>query len=159
MMEVSYDMYVQAAMNLAVTISMRAIWTGQAQGPIASTPFVNSYICPQMGGMIDCNLITVRAQKISGFPATDFYGYMTSNKIPNYQTGSGSSGSLTTNGWAVCTGGLGAPVLLEVVYAGPTFIGGFVPVWAVNNGGNLVHPTYAAAAFVNQTSFTVTATC
>ncbi len=159
MMEVSYDMYVQSAMNLAAAQSMRLIWTGQVQGPISSTSFVTNNLCPIMSGLIDCNLVTVRAQKIAGFPTTDFWTFMTSNHLPNYQTGSGSTGSLNTAGWAVCTGGPGAAVLFEIVYAGPTFVGGLLPVWSVNNAGTRVHPTYAAAGFVNQAGFTVTATC
>lgn len=159
-MEISYDMYVQAAMNMAVTTGMRAIWTGTAQGPIASTDFVTNYICPKMGGMIDCSLISIRGTKLASFATTDFYAYMKNNSLPSYQVGTGTSGSLTTNSWTtVCTGGPGAAVLLEIVYAGPTFLGGLVPAWAVTSGGGLVHPTYASAAWVNQTGFTVTTVC
>jgi hypothetical protein len=160
-MEVSYDLYIQAALNFAVSEATRQIWTGTAQGSLSSTSFVNSYVCPTLGGMVDCSLITMRVRPVRPFSSTDFWGFMNLYSLPNYQTGSGKSGTLSIGDgtWTVCTGDPGDAVLVEAVYTGPTFVGGFVPTFVVTYGGALVHPTYASSAFVNQTGFTSTAGC
>jgi Flp pilus assembly protein TadG len=157
--EVSYDSFVQSALNLAVNEASREIWIGKAQGTMTSASFVTNFVCPSVSFMLDCSLITMRVQPIRPITTTDFYGFMTANHLPSYQTGSGRTGSLTTSTWAVCTGGPGDAVLVEAVYAGPTFVGGFIPAFVVGTASGLVHPTYAANGFINQTTYTTTSVC
>ena len=159
--EVSYDAYIQSAMNFAVSEGSRQIWLGNAQGSMSSTNFVTNYVCPNVGFMVDCSLITMRVQPIRPITSNDFWQFMNSfsPKLPSYSTGTGRSATLTTSTWAVCTGGPGEAVLVEGVYTGPTFVGGFIPTFVVNTASGLVHPTYAAQGFVNQTTFTATGAC
>jgi len=160
--EVSYDSYMQSAMNFAVSEGSRQIWIGNAQGPMSSTNFVTNFVCPSVGFMIDCTLITMRVSPVRPVTSNDFWQFMKNaspGPLPYYSTGTGRSASLTTNTWSVCTGGPGEGVLVEAVYAGPTFVGGFIPNFVVNTASGLVHPTYAAQGFVNQTNFTTTSVC
>jgi len=160
--EVSFDAFMQSAMNYAVSEGSRQIWIGKAQGSMSSTNFVTNYVCPAIGFMVDCSLITMRVQPIRPITSNDFWQFMTNaspGPLPYYSTGTGRSATLTTNTWAVCTGGPGEAILVEAVYAGPTFVGGFIPSFVVNTASGLVHPTYAAQGFVNQTTFTATAAC
>ena len=55
----------QSAMNMAVNEASRQIWIGNAQGSISSPSFVKTYVCPAVGFMVDCSLITMRAQPVS----------------------------------------------------------------------------------------------
>ncbi|MEJ0047721.1 MAG: hypothetical protein WDN04_17535 [Rhodospirillales bacterium] len=126
---------------------------------MSSSSFVSNFICPSVSFMLDCSLLTVRVQPIRPTTTNDFYLFMTSNHLPSYSTGSGRTGSLTTGTWSVCTGGPGDAVLVEAVYSGPTFVGGFIPAFVVNTAAGLVHPTYAANGFINQTTFTTTSVC
>jgi Flp pilus assembly protein TadG len=157
--EVSYDAFMQSALNYAVNEASRQIWIGNAQGSMSSTSFVTSYVCPAVNFMIDCSLLTMRVQPVRPITTTDFYVFMTANHLPSYSTGTGRSATLTTSTWAVCTGGPGEAVLVEAVYAGPTFVGGFIPSFIVGTASGLVHPTYAANAFVTQTTYTTTSVC
>jgi Flp pilus assembly protein TadG len=160
--EVSYDAYMQSAMNYAVSEGSREIWLGHAQGSMSSLNFVTTYVCPKVNFMVDCSLLTMRVQPIRPITTNDFWQFMTNaspGPLPYYSTGTGRAASLTTNTWAVCTGGPGEALLVEAVYAGPTFVGGFIPTFVVNTASGLVHPTYAAQGFVNQTTFTATGAC
>jgi Flp pilus assembly protein TadG len=160
--EVSYDSYMQSAMNFAVSEGARQIWLGKAQGSMSSANFVNGFVCPAVGFMVDCSLLTMRVQPVRPVTSNDFWQFMTNaspGPLPYYSTGTGRSATLTTATWAVCTGAPGEGVLVEAVYAGPTFVGGFIPSFVVNTASGLVHPTYAAQGFVSQTNFTTTATC
>jgi Flp pilus assembly protein TadG len=162
--EVSYDAFVQSAMNYAVSEAARDIWIGNAQGNMTSPAFVTNFVCPKVGFMLDCSLITMRVTPIRPITSNDFWQTMTTppvgpGPLPYYSTGTGRSATLTTNSWSVCTGGPGEAVLVEGVYAGPTFVGGFIPSMVVNTASGLVHPTYAAQGFINQTTFIATAAC
>jgi Flp pilus assembly protein TadG len=157
--EVSYDAFMQSAMNMAVNEASRQIWVGNAQGNMSSLSFVTNYVCPAVGFLVDCSLLTMRVQPVRPITTTDFYAFMTANHLPSYSTGSGPSATLTTSTWSVCTGGPGEAVLVEAVYAGPTFVGGFIPSFVVGTASGLVHPTYAANAVIIQNTITTTAVC
>jgi Flp pilus assembly protein TadG len=159
--EVSFDAFMQSAMNYAVSEGSRQIWLGNAQGSMSSANFVTNFVCPTIGFMVDCSLITMRVQPIRPITSNDFWQFMNSFSpaLPSYSTGTGRSATLTTSSWTVCTGGPGEAVLVEAVYAGPTFVGGFIPAFVVNTANGLVHPTYAAQGFINQTTFTATGAC
>jgi Flp pilus assembly protein TadG len=157
-MEISYDLYVQSAMNYIADQVALQIYEGNAQqhDPSAGgAAFVSTYVCPIANALLECNKIQMNIQPVP--VNTDFWNYM-KNVAPPYVTGSGPSATLATSTWNVCTGGPNTPVLLQAVYAGPTFIGAFIPDFVVTWGGGLIHPTYATQAFVNQ-GFPATAAC
>jgi len=149
-MEISYDLYVQSAMNYIVNQTALQIFEGNAQehdGTTGGSAFVSTYVCPLAAALLECTKIQMNIHPV---PATssDFYNYM--QGLPSYVTGSGPGATLNTNNWSVCTGGPSVPVMLQAVYPGPTFIGAFIPDFVVTYAGGLVHPTYATQAFVNQ---------
>jgi len=159
-MEVAYDLYVQAAMNYAVDEVASDIFKGQAQAsPLSgASTFVSSEVCPYVSGLLDCSLIQANVTHIPA--GKDFWTALSGTSLGEFATGSGSSGSLNTAAWSVCTGGPGATVLLQLLYAGPTFVGGFIPAFTVSNGsGSLIHPTYATAGFINENGWTATVSC
>jgi Flp pilus assembly protein TadG len=146
--EVTFDLYVQSAMNLAVSQAARNVWIGAVQGPMTSASFVTQAVCPTLGSLLSCTGVIANVHPIS--QTSDFWN----TPPPPYTDGS----NLTVGTWTVCTGGPGQFVLVQLVYAGPTFVGLFIPTFTLNYSGVPVHPTYTSAAFVNQ-PFTATSTC
>lgn len=155
-MEVSYDLFVQAALNAAVSKTARQIQSGSVQmldTSAGGTSFVSTYMCPNTGGLLQCGNIYVNIQKVT---TGDFY----LNAAPAYLAGSGPSATLATSSWSACTGGQGATILFQAVYAGPTFVGGLLHAFvATSSSGYYFHPTYASEAFINAPQFTQTVSC
>jgi hypothetical protein len=116
--------------------------------------FVTTYMCPHVGGLLECSKIQVNIQKVS--PTSNFYTAVTA--ATPYITGLGVTGSLQTSSWSVCTGGPNIPVYFQAVYVGPTFVGGLANTFVVKYNGGLVHPTYASEALINQ-GFIATVSC
>ncbi len=143
-MEVAYDLFVQSALNSAVTATARQIYDGTVQdvdGSAGGATFVSTYLCPNVSAMLQCGLIQVNIHPLA--TGTDFY----SMTVPAFETGAGPSYTLATNTWSVCTGNSGVPVLFQAVYAGPTFVGGLFPKFVVTYNGAYIHPTYTSDAF------------
>ncbi len=150
--EVSFDLYVQSAMNYAAYRAARAVWSGNVQasvlhGKLDQAVFINDAVCPAAGPMLDCNRIVADVQPVE----SDFWRHA----AKPYSDGL----HLTVRDWGVCTGRPGGAVLLQLIYPGPIFVGGFIPGFAVSYGGALVHPTYATMALVNQTGYAQQQVC
>ena len=146
--EIAFDLYVQSAMNLAVGQAARNVWVGNVQGPMVSTSFVTAAVCPTISSLLNCGSIIANVHPIS--QTSDFWN----TPPPAYTDGT----NLTVGTWTVCTGGPGQYVLVQLVYAGPTFVGLFIPSFTLKYNGVPVHATYTSAAIVNQ-PFTATSTC
>ena len=145
-MEVAYDLYVQAAMDNAVEIAARSVQTGGTTGQSGETSqtFVNS-ICANLGGLLDCSLLTVGVAPI---PANfDYYSLPVQDQLTQAEASSGGG---------ICTSTAGTPMVLKAWYDGPTFLGLLVPAftteWTAPGAQNsqLVHVTSATAGFVNE---------
>ncbi len=130
-MEVSYDMYVQEALDYAAFQASRQVSVGQVRGPFAgSGDFVNRAVCPSIGGMLVCGLVTAQLNCIGG---NTFYGAQ--------QEAPPQSGTVVNSG-------LPAQFMyLQLWYAGPSFVGQLIPGFA---DGNFVHFTFSSAGFVNE---------
>lgn len=163
-LEVGFDTYVQAALNGAVILTARDISDGAAQSYDTSqggtAKFVPNYMCPHLGGLLECGNIQVNIQRLTAADlASTASGFYTAvNTATPYITGLGTAGSLQTAGWSVCTGGENNPVYFQAVYIGPTFVGGLAHSFVVTYKGGLIHPTYASEGFVNQ-GFVATVSC
>ena len=156
-MEVTYDLYVESALNYILAEPARQIWTGQI--PVgtttaqASSTFITSYVCANSGGLLECGNLYMKSQKLTSLvqgtanytPTADFFHIGESSYT--------SGGVLSISGWTVCPGGPNNLVLLEAVYAGPTFLGALIPAFSVKltstPGAARVHPTYASIGFGN----------
>ena len=69
-MEMSYDLYVQAALNNAVEVAARSVQVGSQTGNSGenSNTFIAAAVCPNLGGLLDCSLLTVGVAPIpTGF--------------------------------------------------------------------------------------------
>jgi Flp pilus assembly protein TadG len=146
--EVAFDLYVQSALNLAADAAARNIWTGKVQGAMTSDGFVTAAVCPTIGSLLNCSAVHANVHPISF--ATDFWFYT----AQPYTDGT----NLTVDSWTVCTGQPGSYVLMQLAYAGPTFVGLLIPSFTLKYNSILVHATYTSVALVNQ-NFTATSTC
>jgi Flp pilus assembly protein TadG len=143
-MEISYDLYVQAAMDNAVEIAARGVQVGSTAGVAGeksggSTGLVATSVCPNLGGLLDCNLLTVSVEAVP--IGSNYYTYPVSNLT---QTNA-------NNGTGICTGTGGRMMILRAWYNGPTFVGLLVPSFtSVSPSGTIVHLTTASAGFVDE---------
>jgi Flp pilus assembly protein TadG len=138
--EVAYDLFVQAALDAAVQTAARSVQTGSVQGTSGETSatFAAAAVCPALSGLLPCSLLTVGVEAIpSGY---NFY----SNPTPLHYSGASS-----TSG-AICTGVGGAMMLLTAWYTGPTFVGLLVPSFSTVINGSRVHLTSSSVGFVNE---------
>ncbi len=141
-LEVGYDLFVQAALDSAVSVASRSIQVGTTQGTAAETNAqIVAAVCPQLGGLLECSHLVVGVVKVP----TDYYTTPVSSLITY-------SGATSSSGGGVCTGTGGSLEALVAWYNGPTFLGLLVPAFAKANpsGSGYVHQTYSSAAFVNE---------
>ncbi len=140
-MEMSYDLYVQAALNNAVETAARGVQVGQSQGNTneTSNTFIAASVCPNLGGLLDCNLLTVGVVPI---PAPyNYFSLPLANQLTQAESNSGGG---------ICTGLGGQMMVLKAWYDGPTFVGMLIPAFTTTYNATLVHVTTATAGFVNE---------
>jgi Flp pilus assembly protein TadG len=140
-MEVSYDLYVQAELDNAVELAARTVQVGSAQSTAGekSSAFVKNSVCNDLGGSLNCNLLTVAVGPIPA--GKDYYSYPIATSLT--QAIANAAGGVQT-----CSGGQ----MMGVVawYDGPTFLGVLVPAFTKTWNGKLVHETQSSAGFVNE---------
>ncbi len=153
-MELGYDFFVQAALDNAVNLSARGIQVGRdanVGGSGSGANFVRNAVCPNLGTLLDCNLLYVAVTPIN---TNNYYDYFINNP-PSLNTITGS-GTTNGSGDPVNTGAGCQPMVVEAYYVGPTFLGTLVPgfstQWIPHDRTNavLTHVTYSAAGFVNE---------
>jgi Flp pilus assembly protein TadG len=132
--EISFDLFLQAATDLALQAGARQMEIGAtvstpAKGVTYEQEFVNSYICNTTAGrLLICDNIHV---KVEVLPAGEDFS------SPDVSTGSlpvGAGDTLDlsaydgTNGVSVfCTAPPGQLILISAIYVGPTFLSGLLP--------------------------------
>jgi Flp pilus assembly protein TadG len=141
-MEISYDLYVQAALDNAVETAARGVQVGGITGKAGeksggTAGLVAASVCPNLGGLLDCALLTVGIGKIP-----TGYNYF-SNPTPLTQANA-------TAGTGICTGQGGNMMILQAWYDGPTFVGLLVPSFTTTYNNTIVHVTTSSAGFVNE---------
>jgi Flp pilus assembly protein TadG len=142
-MEVSYDLYVQAELDNAVDLSARGVQVGSSQGSIGMTEkqFLQKAVCNNLGGLLTCdpNVLIVG---VACVPAgKDYYSAPISTLI---------NVNSSSNGGQLKTGGPGQMMAIEAWYEGPTFVGLLVPSFTKYWGARLVHETTSTAGWVNE---------
>jgi Flp pilus assembly protein TadG len=146
-MEMGYDLYVQASLNNAVETAARSVQVGGSTGTNneSSATFVANNVCPNLGNLLNCGLLTVAVVPL--LPGTDYYSLPLQLTMTQTQANNGSG---------ICTSTGGTPMVLVAWYNGPTFLGLLVPSFTAqytppNSGGSTtVHVTQASAGFVNE---------
>jgi Flp pilus assembly protein TadG len=140
-MEVSYDLYVQAALDNLAAIASREVQVGGSQGVAneTSATFVTNNVCPYAGGLLNCALITATIVPV---PSTgNYYTAPVQQQLTQAQANSGQG---------ICTGAPEQMMVMRLWYDGPSFVGLLVPSFTKVWNGTLVHETIATAGFVNE---------
>jgi Flp pilus assembly protein TadG len=168
LMELGYDLFVQAALNAAVEQAARNIQVGSVVGTTneTSAQLAQKAVCPNLRGLLNCNLLTIAVE-----PLPQNGDYFTQANPLTYGAASGTTAGGVTTGGEICTGqgGSGQLMILEAWYNGPTFVGTLIPGWnsivSVQGAAQRVHVTTATAGFVDedfgagQTACSCKATC
>ena len=143
-MEISYDLYVQASLDNAVETAARSIQVGSITGSGGEKSggaggLVATNVCPNLGGLLDCALLTVGVAPIP--PGFDYFTLPVQDQLTQNEA---------SNGTGICTSTGGTPMVLKAWYDGPTFLGLLVPAFTTQWNSQIVHVTVASAAFVNE---------
>lgn len=149
-METTYDLYVQAALNYILQQTAKQIWSGQIalSASQSSTSFVTTYVCPLSAGLLECGLISMNTQRMVQVAQGTANTTTTADFFHIGQTSYVSGGTLSVSTWTVCSGGPTSVDMLEAVYAGPTFVGALVPSFTIKNAsGARIHATYASTGY------------
>jgi Flp pilus assembly protein TadG len=139
-MELGYDLFVQAALNYAVASAARSVQVGSTQGTAgeSSAALAASAVCPAVSGLLSCSNIVVGVRPLPA--GSDYYSAGNALTLSNAASGGG----------AVCTGSAGQMMLLTAWYTGPSFVGALIPSFSTTYGGSLIHLTSASTGFVNE---------
>jgi hypothetical protein len=146
-MEISYDLFVQATLDNATETAARSVQVGSTTGnnSQSNSAYVSSNVCPNLGPLLDCALLEVAVVPVPfGF---NYWSLPLQSQLNEGQIGV-STGTGIGNG--ICTGVGGQMMLLKAWYNGPTFLGALVPYFATTWNNVVVHLTTSSAAFVNE---------
>ncbi len=148
-MEIGYDLFVQAALDSAVETAARSIQVGTTVGSanMTNSQIVAAAVCPAVHSILNCNSIYVSVQPVT---TGDYY-----NGSINELTALAPSNIVAANatgGGDICTGAGYQLMQLNAWYVGPTFLGTLVPSFSMSNpvGSGRVHITASSAGFVNE---------
>ena len=152
-MELSYDMYTQSALDDALHAAVRMIQTGNAQYVANGSAFVTSFLCPAAGGRLECSRMYVLVRPANFGTNQDYYN-LTTGTLPvsgntlvlsNYASAS-SSGS-----GSFCNASPQQFLLVSAIYVGPSFLGALLPgLLSVQYNGQRVHASLATTGIVTE---------
>jgi hypothetical protein len=140
-MEVSYDIYIQAALDNVAATAARNVQVGGVTGVAneTSASFVLNNVCPYAGGMLNCGLITAAVVPVPG--GGNYYSAPVQLQVSQAQA---------NDGQGICTGTPEAMMVLRIWYDGPSFAGLLLPSFTRTWNGTIVHETVSSAGFVNE---------
>ncbi len=140
-MEVSFDLYIQAALDNLAAATARNVQVGGVTGVANETSitFVTKNVCPYAGGALNCALITAAVVPV---PTSGNY-FTNPVQLQVSQT-------QANNGTGICTGTAEQMMVLRLWYDGPTLVGFLLPSFTKVWNGTTVHETVATAGFVNE---------
>jgi Flp pilus assembly protein TadG len=154
--EVSYDLFTQAALNAGLLVAIREVETGNTQNTVSANTFITNYLCPAMGGLLQCNSsLLVNIQKVQLSATNDFYAY-TTGMVPV----AGNTLVVPTSYGKFCNAGANEALLVSVIYIGPTFLGGLLPgIFSLHYGSSVVHATLATKGIITENFSSQPASC
>jgi Flp pilus assembly protein TadG len=139
--EVSFDLFLQEATDLALQSGARQMETGAATASTSESNFVQNYICTTTAGrLLICNNFHVKVQLLTS--TQDFSNAtISTGSLPlNGKNLDLSSYDGTTGAGVFCTAPPGTLILISAVYVGPTFLSGLLPgLFNEYYKGNPVH--------------------
>ena len=147
-LELSYDLYTQEALDAGVHEAARQIQTGNAQNAQNANDFIAKYLCPDMRGLLECGShVYIKVTKLAFTGSQDFYTY-TDGKVPTV----GNTLSLTGyQSGDFCNSGPSQLLLVSAIYIGPSLVGGLLPnLFSVTYNGAAVHATLSTTGMVTE---------
>jgi Flp pilus assembly protein TadG len=126
--EVSFDLFLQEATDLALQAGARQMAIGASSSSTGESNFVKTFVCNTTAGrMLICNNFHVKVQLLASGQ--------------DYSTCTGCTGQLPMNGnnldlssydgsgtsSVFCTAPPGTLILISAIYVGPTFLSGLLP--------------------------------
>ncbi len=156
--EISFDLFMQAATDLALQSGARQMEIGTTVGPPSAgetfeQEFVRTYVCNTTAGrLLICDNIHVKVEVLPD--GEDF-------SSPAVSTGTlplGSGNTLNLSGYdgtdgksVFCTAKPGQLFLISAIYVGPTFLSGLLPNFFNENlNGNPVHAVLSQVGLVSE---------
>ncbi len=147
-LELSYDLFTQEALDAGVHQAARQIQTGNAQNAQNANDFITKYLCPDLHGLLECgSRVYIKVTKLGFTGSQDFWTY-TDGKIPTvgntlnlvgYQSGD------------FCNSGPSQLLLVSAIYIGPSLVGGLLPrLFSVTYNGSPVHATLSTTGMVTE---------
>jgi len=126
--ELSFDLFLQEATDLALQTGAREMEIGQGSGATGESNFVQNYVCGSPAGrMLICKNFHIKVQDLTS--SQDY-------SSPSVSTGSlpmnGKNLDLSsyegTNGVSVfCTAPPGTLIMISAIYVGPSFLSAMLP--------------------------------
>jgi Flp pilus assembly protein TadG len=126
--EVSFDLFMQEATDLALQAGARQMEVGEASNATGESDFVSNYICNTTAGrMLVCNNMHIKVQVLTA--GEDFSSpTVSTGKLPmNGQNLDLSTYDGTKGNSVFCTAPPGSLIMISAVYIGPTFLSGLMP--------------------------------
>ncbi len=155
-LELSWDLFTQVALDDALHVAARQIQTGNAQYLTNGQAFINNYLCPAAGGRLICSNLYISVQPANFGSGQDYYN-LTTGVLPT--SGNTLVLSSFTGTSSFCNANASQFMLISAIYVGPTFLGGLLPgLFTVQYNGARVHATLSTTGVVtepyNQTAYT-----
>ncbi len=145
--ELSYDLFTQSVLDTALQRAAREVQTGNAQNQATGAAFINTIVCPALGGVLSCANLHVSVQRLTFEAGQDFYDY-TTGVVPV------NNGQLDLSGYSggsFCNGGPAQMLLVSAIYVGPAFLGSLLPnSFSVTFQGQTVHATLSTVALFSE---------
>jgi Flp pilus assembly protein TadG len=140
--EVSFDLFLQEATDLALQAGARQMEIGAGTAATSETNFVQTYVCNTTAGrMLICGNFHIKVQLLTG--TEDFSSpAVSTGTLPlngkNLDLSAYDGGS--TGASVFCTAPPGTLIMISAIYIGPTFLSGLLPgLFNEYYKGNPVH--------------------
>ncbi len=147
--EISFDLFTQEALNMALQDGARQMEVGAALNTTGEGNFVSSFLCNTTAGrLLICKNIHVKVEVVP-IDSTDYVS------ATDFSSSSVSTGGLPMNGQTLdlsaydgtngigvfCTAPPGALIMVSAIYVGPTFLSGLLPGFfnQYDANGNPIH--------------------
>ena len=169
--EISMDLFQQEALDAALHMAVRQIQTGNAQNVTNGAAFVSTYMCPYATGVLNCNNISIKVQKLTLNVGTTLYGTQSGGTAINggytdyYNFTTGqlpmTAGALDLSSFgstSFCNSGPSEFLLITSIYTAGEIIGNLMPnLLTVSYSGTTVHATMSQMGAVTENFPVVTA--
>jgi hypothetical protein len=148
-MELSYDLYTQSALDAGLRQAATQLARGNSQNVKDGPTFISQYVCPDLRGLLECSThLYVNIIKFPASGATDYYN-ITTGVLP--MAGNTLNLAAYTGSNSFCNVAPDQFILISVIYLGPTFIGYMLPnILSEQYAGTTVHATLSTMGMATE---------